>query len=99
MLWSGLEPRTYFTHSPFGSVCRRFASTRSGRCEFCVSMAHSKRIPAFPLSQGDALLAETAGRLGTDEVLTPETLDALFSSMASVRREIHANPEPGFEEY
>ena len=62
-------------------------------------MAQCKRVPAFPLSQGEALLAETAGRLGTDEVMSPETLDALFSSMASVRREIHANPEPGFEEY
>ena len=31
-------------------------------------------------------------------LLSPEALDSLYSTMASLRREIHANPEPGFEE-
>ena len=62
-------------------------------------MAYCKRVPAFPIAQGEALLNETAGRLSDDAALTPEILDGLYSSMSTVRRELHANPEPGFEEH
>jgi amidohydrolase len=61
-------------------------------------MASCKRVPAYPLEAGAALLDETAQRLASEKPLTPEALDGLFSTMATLRREIHANPEPGFEE-
>uniref|UniRef100_A0A7S2FJM7 Peptidase M20 dimerisation domain-containing protein n=1 Tax=Haptolina brevifila TaxID=156173 RepID=A0A7S2FJM7_9EUKA len=62
-------------------------------------MAYCRRVPAYPLSSADALLSETAKHLAADEPLSPEVLDGLYSSIATLRREIHANPEPGFEEY
>ena len=62
-------------------------------------MAYCKRVPAFPLETGAALLEETAQRLASEKPLSPEALDGLFSTMATLRREIHANPEPGFEEH
>ena len=61
-------------------------------------MAYCRRVPAYPLESGEALLAETASRLGSEKQVSPEALDGLFSAMASIRREIHAHPEPGFEE-
>ena len=61
-------------------------------------MAYCRRVPAFPLETGQALLTETATRLGTENPISPEALDGLFSTMATIRRHIHANPEPGFEE-
>lgn len=61
-------------------------------------MATCRRVPAHPLAQADALVRETVESLST-EPLTPEILDTLYCTMASVRREIHANPEPGFEEH
>lgn len=61
-------------------------------------MAFCRRVPAFPLESGAALLGETAQRISSENPLTPEALDGLFSTMATIRREIHANPEPGFEE-
>jgi metal-dependent amidase/aminoacylase/carboxypeptidase family protein len=64
----------------------------------CHDMAYCRRVPAFPLADGAALLSETAARLGTEEPLSPEALDGLFSTMATLRRHIHNNPEPGFEE-
>ena len=61
-------------------------------------MAQCRRVPAFPLETGRALLAETASRLASESPLSPEALDGLFSTMATIRRHIHNNPEPGFEE-
>ena len=59
--------------------------------------AFCKRVPAFPLAQGEALLRETTERL--DESVTPEILDGLYSTLCTIRREFHANPEPGFGEH
>ena len=61
-------------------------------------MAYCRRVPAFPLESGRALLDETASRLATESPLSPEALDGLFSTMATIRRHIHNHPEPGFEE-
>lgn len=61
-------------------------------------MAYCRRVPAFPLTDGDALLKETAQRLGTEQPLSPEAVDGLFCTMSTIRRHIHANPEPGYEE-
>lgn len=57
-----------------------------------------RRVPAFPLESGEALLAETGVRLANEDPLSPEALDGLFSTMATIRRHIHAHPEPGYEE-
>ena len=64
-----------------------------------MASAVCKRVPAFPLAQGEALLAETAELLASETELTPEVLDGLYCSMSTIRRELHANPEPGFEEH
>ena len=61
-------------------------------------MSYCRRVPAFPLAEGAALLEETATRLAAEDPLSAEALDGLFSTMASIRRHIHSNPEPGFEE-
>ena len=60
-------------------------------------MTSCQRVPPFPLSAAEALCTEAKAAL-TGKELTPEGLDCLYSTLASLRREIHANPEPGFEE-
>ena len=44
-----------------------------------------RRVPAFPLESGEALLAETGVRLANEDPLSPEALDGLFSTMATIR--------------
>jgi amidohydrolase len=61
-------------------------------------MAFCRRVPAFPLEDGESMLRETASHLSSAKELTPEICDTLYSTMATIRREIHAHPEPGFEE-
>jgi metal-dependent amidase/aminoacylase/carboxypeptidase family protein len=60
-------------------------------------MATCHRAPPFPLSAANPLMEEAKTALA-QPLLSPEALDSLYSTMASLRREIHANPEPGFEE-
>ena len=61
------------------------------------SMAYCRRVPAFPLESGRALFEETKASL--DETpLTPATLDGLYSTMASIRRHLHSQPETAFKE-
>ena len=52
--------------------------------------------PSSVCGFAEALCAEAKAALSKE--LTPEGLDSLYSTLASLRREIHANPEPGFEE-
>ena len=60
-------------------------------------MTSCHRVPAFPLAAAASLCDEAKAALAREE-LSPEALDSLYSTIASLRREIHANPEPGFEE-
>ena len=60
-------------------------------------MTSCHRAPPFPLSAANPLMEEARAALA-QPLLSPEALDSLYSTMASLRREIHANPEPGFEE-
>ena len=55
------------------------------------------RIPPFPLSAANPLLEEAKAALA-QPLLSPEALDSLYCACTSLRRWIHANPEPGFEE-
>ena len=60
-------------------------------------MTSCHRVPAFPLAAAASPCDEAKAALAREE-LSPEALDSLYSTIASLRREIHANPEPGFEE-
>ena len=62
-----------------------------------LTMTSCHRAPPFPLSAANPLMEEARAALA-QPLLSPEALDSLYSTMASLRREIHANPEPGFEE-
>ena len=64
-------------------------------------MSYCKRVPPHPLDTSGALAAEVTEALTkkpVDEPFDHQNLDALYSFLASVRRHIHANPEPGWEE-
>ena len=60
-------------------------------------MTSCTRIPPFPLSAANPLLEEAKAALA-QPLLSPEALDSLYCACTSLRRWIHANPEPGFEE-
>ena len=61
------------------------------------TMTSCTRIPPFPLSAANPLLEEAKAALA-QPLLSPEALDSLYCACTSLRRWIHANPEPGFEE-
>jgi metal-dependent amidase/aminoacylase/carboxypeptidase family protein len=61
-------------------------------------MSYCRRVPPFPLDPSGPLVSEVSEALRTDAPADPEGLDALFCVIASVRRHIHAHPEPGWEE-
>ncbi|KAJ1636813.1 peptidase M20, partial [Pavlovales sp. CCMP2436] len=57
------------------------------------------RVPEFPLDSEGELFAAVAKNVGTgDRALTGPEVQDLFSVLTSIRRDIHAHPEPGFEE-
>ena len=57
-----------------------------------------QRVPPFPLDKDGSLFKEVTGALRSPEPMNLEQLDALFCACATLRRHIHAHPEPGFEE-
>lgn len=57
-----------------------------------------QRVPPFPLEKDGPLFKEVIASLRSADTLGNEQLDALFCACASLRRHIHAHPEPGFEE-
>ena len=56
------------------------------------------RVPEFPLDKDSELFASVAARVADARALSLPELHDLFSVLTSIRRDIHAHPEPGFEE-
>ena len=68
------------------------ADRKSRQAMYC------RRVPPFPFESEGALFSEVKAALKADGPLDEASLDALFCASASLRRHIHAHPEPGFEE-
>lgn len=56
------------------------------------------RVPEFPLDNGGELFAAVAARMTDAKDLSLPEVHDFFSILTSIRRDIHAHPEPGFEE-
>lgn len=59
---------------------------------------HCHRVPMFPLDTDSELYQETRTKLLSQGPLSLPEVHDLFSVLTSIRRDIHAHPEPGFEE-
>lgn len=56
------------------------------------------RVPEFPLDREGELFAAVSSRVARADALSLPEVQDFFSVLTSVRRDIHAHPEPGFEE-